>query len=106
MDNPYDYFADLVSEIPEIPEDSIISRTIHSDERVKVVLFGFAPGQELSEHTAATPALLYFVKGEGSLTLGGDTQRVQPGGWAHMAPQLAHSIHADTPLVMLLVLIR
>lgn len=106
MTQTYTYFENLVSEIPEIPADSIISRTIHSDERTKVVLFGFAPGQELSEHTAATPALLYFVKGEGSLTLSGDTQRVAPGSWAHMAPQLAHSIHADTPLVMLLVLIR
>jgi quercetin dioxygenase-like cupin family protein len=106
MDNPYVYFADLISEIPDTPSDSIISRTIYSDERVKVVLFGFAPGQELSEHTASTPALLYFMKGEGSLTLGGDTQRVLPGAWAHMNPQLAHSIHADTQLVMLLVLIR
>ena len=102
----YTYFENLVSEIPEIPADSIISRTIYEDERVKVVLFGFAPGTELSEHTAATPAQLYFVKGEGSLTLGGDNKRVQPGAWAHMAPNLAHSIHADTSLVMLLVLIR
>lgn len=102
----YTFFENLVSEIPEIPTDSIISRTIYEDERVKVVLFGFSPGSELSEHTASTPAQLYFVKGEGSLTLGGDTQQVLPGAWAHMPPQLAHSIHADTPLVMLLVLIR
>jgi len=102
----YTFFENLVSEIPEIPTDSIISRTIYNDDRVKVVLFGFAPGQELSEHTAATPALLYFVHGEGSLTMGDDIRLVLPGSWAHMAPQLPHSIHANTPLVMLLVLIR
>jgi hypothetical protein len=78
MNKPYTFFENLVSEIPEIPSDSIISRTIYNDDRVKVVLFGFAPGQELSEHTAATPALLYFVQGEGSLALGDDTRPVLP----------------------------
>jgi quercetin dioxygenase-like cupin family protein len=106
MTQNFTYFENLVSEIPDIPSDSIISRTIYNDEDVKVVLFGFAPGQELSEHTASTAAQLYFVKGEGRLTMGGETRQVQPGAWAHMTPQLAHSIYADTPLVMLLVLIR
>jgi len=78
INNLYSYFENLVSEIPEIPAGSIISRTIYEDERVKVVLFGFAPGTELSEHTTATPALLYSVKGEDSMTLGCDTQWVLP----------------------------
>lgn len=102
----YAFFENLVSEIPEIPANSIISRTIYEDERAKVILFGFAPGTELSEHTAATPAQLYFVKGEGGLTIGDETRRALPGAWAHMSPHLAHSIRADTLLVMLLVLIR
>ena len=106
MDIPYTYFADLVSEIPDIPPDSIISRTIFADENVKVVLFGFAAGQELSEHTASSPALLYFVQGEARLQLGNDSKIARPGTWAHMAPQLPHSVYAETPLVMLLVLIH
>lgn len=106
MAPPYTYFADLASQIPEIPPDSIISRTIHSDDKVKAVLFGFASGQELSEHTASQPALLYFVQGEAALTLGEDELEARPGTWAHMPPKLAHSIHARTPVVMLLLLLR
>ena len=48
---------DLTSLIT-ITEESTISRTVHQDDRLKAVLFGFAPGQELSEHTASVPAVL------------------------------------------------
>jgi quercetin dioxygenase-like cupin family protein len=53
-----------------IPEDGTISRTIYQDEQIKAVLFGFATGQELSEHTSATPAIMHFVQGEARVTLG------------------------------------
>jgi quercetin dioxygenase-like cupin family protein len=106
MSTTYSYIADLLKQIPEIPVDSIISRTIHTDEQVKVVLFGFAAGQELSEHTAAQPAMLYFVQGEADLILGDDSLAAQTGTWVHMPPQLPHSIVAKTPLVMLLWLFK
>ena len=75
MTSPYAFIADLEQQIPEIPTDSIVSRTIHNDDGVNVILFGFAAGQELSEHTAAMPAMLYFVQGEADLTLGDDEPR-------------------------------
>jgi quercetin dioxygenase-like cupin family protein len=106
MNPTYTFFEDLALEIPDIPSDSIISRTIYQDDHMKTVLFGFAAGQELSEHTASQPALLYFVSGEAQLTLGEDEMRVHQGSWVHMAPRLAHSVHAETPVVMLLVLLR
>ena len=106
MNTPYAFIADIRQQIPEIPTDSIVSRTIHSDDGVKVILFGFAVGQELSEHTAAMPAMLYFVQGEADLTLGKDALNAQPGTWTHMPPHLPHSIVAKTPVVMLLLLFK
>jgi quercetin dioxygenase-like cupin family protein len=106
MTSSYTFFEDLVSQVPEFPSDSILSRTIYQDDRLKAVLFGFAEGQELSEHTASQPALLYFIQGEARLTLGTEEMRVKPGAWVRMAPQLAHSLHALTPVVMLLVLLK
>ena len=71
--NPaYRYFADLAAQLPEITPDTIVSRTLYDGEQVRAIIFGFAPGQELSEHTASKRALLYFVSGEAELTLGGD----------------------------------
>jgi quercetin dioxygenase-like cupin family protein len=46
-------------------------RTLYTDDRVKVVLFGFGQGEERSEHTASMPAALHFLRGEAKLTPGG-----------------------------------
>ncbi len=92
--------------MPDIPPDTIISHTLFDDDSVKAVVFGFAAGQELSEHTASMPAILHILKGEARLTLGGDSKEAAAGSWTHMPPQLPHSIVAKTPLVMLLLLIK
>lgn len=105
MSMPYTQFADLVREV-EPPPDGTLSRTLHHDDRLKAVLFGFAKGQELSEHTATTPAVMHFLKGEATVTLGGDAIEVGPGAWIHMTAGLQHSICARTPVVMLLLLLK
>ena len=88
----------------DVPPDSIISRTIFKSPEVTAVLFGFAPGTELSEHTAARPAVLHFPEGEADLTLGGDSQAARPGTWVHMPANLPHSVHARTAVRMLLLM--
>ncbi len=104
MSAPYTHIADLDAMI-EIPVNGTLSRTIYSDSAVKVVLFGFDAGQELSEHTASRPATIQIVRGEARLTLGQDTIEALPGTWIRMPAGLSHSVRATTPLVMLLVLL-
>lgn len=58
----YTFLADLHEEFAP-PEDGILSRILHKDEKVNVTLFGFSAGQELSAHSAPTPAILYFLDG-------------------------------------------
>ncbi|HEC23895.1 MAG TPA: cupin domain-containing protein [Chloroflexi bacterium] len=106
MDRSYTYIADLAGSIPEVPEDSILSRTIFESEQIKVMLFGFAAGEELSEHTASMPAILHFLEGEADLTLGDDRMEAGPGTWVHMPAHLSHSIQAKTAVVMMLMLIK
>lgn len=96
---------ELIKEI-DIPERGILSRTLYEDSDVKVVVFGFSPGQELSAHTAPMPASLYFLEGEADLTLGADTQAVKAGAFVHMPPHLNHGIAAKSPLVMLLIMMK
>jgi len=74
----YTRILDLAKEA-EPPSDGILSRTIFQDDTIKAVVFGFGQGQELSEHTAAKPAMLFFVKGEAGVGLGNDTQEAQGG---------------------------
>ena len=100
------FVVDLKEKLPAIPAESIVSRTFYGDEQVKAVLFGFAPGQELSEHTAATPVILHILQGEAELTLGGQTQAAGPGTWVHLPARLPHTLVARTEVVMLLLLLK
>lgn len=87
-------------------EDGIMSRTVYQDDRLKAVLFGFGAGQELSEHTASKPAIMHFISGEAAVTLGVQPLAARAGTWVHMPAGLAHSIVAQTPTVMLLLLVK
>jgi quercetin dioxygenase-like cupin family protein len=106
MNVPYQFIASLIEQIPEIPDESIISRTLFNDDHLKAVLFGFAAGQELSEHTASMPAVIHIISGECRLTLGQDHQSAAAGTWVHMPANLPHSLLAETPVVMLLLLLK
>jgi len=101
----YTHILDLAQEAAP-PADGILSRTIYQDDQIKAVVFGFGQGQELSEHTAAKTALLFFVQGTATVGLGTDLQQAAPGTWVHMPANLKHSIKALTPTVMLLVLLK
>ena len=105
MTKPYELLTSLTDQV-EMPADGTLSRTIHQDERLKVVIFAFSAGQELSEHTASTPAIMHFLSGDAELTLGNEKASVSAGTWIHMAPQLPHSIRTKTPVVMLLSLLK
>ncbi len=104
MTDQFSFTPDLTNLIKDIPADSIVSRTFYQNDRIKAILFGFAEGQVLSEHTSARPAILHFVQGEAKLTLGGTEQEAHPGTWVYMEPNLSHSILAESDLLMLLIL--
>jgi quercetin dioxygenase-like cupin family protein len=105
MTPSYKHIPDL-STLIEVPQDGTLSRTVHSTDKLKAVIFGFDAGQELSEHTASMPAIIHIIKGEARLTLGGETQDAKAGTWVYMDAHLSHSVHAVTPLVMLLLLLK
>jgi quercetin dioxygenase-like cupin family protein len=105
MSAAYNHIADLAARA-EPPAQGILSRTIHNDEQLKAVVFGFDQGQELTEHTASKPAILQIIRGEATLTLGEDTLEAQTGAWIHMPAGLRHAVKAKTPVVMLLLLLK
>lgn len=99
-------FLSNIANPDDIPADGILSRTVYSDDRVKVVLFGFAAGEELSEHTASMPAIIHILHGDAQIRLGDDAFEGQVGTWIHMPARLPHSIRAKTPLAMILLMLK
>jgi len=99
-------FTNIQDAISEIQPDSILSRTIFSNDRLKVIIFGFAEGQELSEHTSTKQAILHFLEGEARLVLGKDEYDAGPGTWVRMDPNLPHSVFALSRVTMLLIILE
>jgi quercetin dioxygenase-like cupin family protein len=105
MDTDYTYNTDLISELA-IPKDGILSRILLKNSQVNVTLFGFDAGQDLSEHTAASPAIIQILKGEAALTIANEERAVGPGTWIYLPARTPHSLVAKTPVVMLLILLK
>ena len=101
----YTFIPDLIDLMGEVSDDTIVSRTVYQGGQLRAILFGFAAGQELSEHTAAKPAVIHFLKGEASVTIGDSSFVARAGSWLHMQPHVPHSIVALEPLAMLLLLV-
>ena len=104
MSKLYTHFADLVAEAP-IPARGILSQTLSNEAGVELVLFAFAPGEQLSEHTSARPAIIHILSGEGDLSVAGDPFPARPGTWVRMPPDTRHSLLARSPMVMALYLL-
>jgi quercetin dioxygenase-like cupin family protein len=101
----YTIKSDL-NQLVVIQPESITSRPVFRDDHHKVVLFAFDAGQELSEHTASTAAIIHIIEGDAVIMLGDDRHEVSSGAWLHMPPNLHHSVLAVTPLKMLLYLLK
>jgi quercetin dioxygenase-like cupin family protein len=101
----YTFLANLQKEFA-IPEKGILSNILQKDDYVNITAFGFAAGQELSAHSAPTPAVLYFLEGEAEVQLGADRVQAQAGSFVYMPPMLPHGILAKSPVKMLLIQIK
>ncbi len=65
-----------------------------------------AAGQELTTHSAPTPAVICILNGEADITLGEDVHNAKGGLFAYMPPLLPHAIAAKAPTIMLLIQIK
>jgi len=98
-------FPHILDDI-EIPTDGTLSRVLFKGDDVRVVVFAFDEGQELTDHTAAVPAILQVVKGRLDLRLGDESVEVSADSWVYMEANLNHAVVALEPSVMLLTLQR
>lgn len=99
-----EYVDDLTQRIA-VTRDSTVSTTVMRAEGVRLVLFAFDAGEELSEHTAAMPVLLQTISGRLTVTASGHSQELVPGGVIQLDSREPHSVVAGEPSVMLLTML-
>jgi quercetin dioxygenase-like cupin family protein len=88
----------------QFAENGIVSRALVRTEGSRVVLFGFAKGQELTEHTSTQEALVQILSGECEFMLDGRAHQLKAGDLVFMPPHLPHAVRATQQFSMLLTL--
>lgn len=94
-----------LSELIAVQTESTVSRTVLRQAGVRVVLFAFDTGQELTEHTAAMPVLLQVLSGRLSITADGRTEELVPGGLFHLDARVPHAVYAHEPSRLVLTML-
>ena len=84
--------------------NGIVSRTLLRTKNSRVVLFGFAAGQELTEHTSTQNALIQILSGECEFSLAGKPRTLKCGDLLFMPAHLKHAVRATQAFSMLLTL--
>jgi quercetin dioxygenase-like cupin family protein len=98
-------FVALATETKFAP-NGIVSRTLLRTPNSRTVLFGFAEGQELTEHTSTQHALIQVLSGECDFSLAGKPNRLKAGDLLYLPPNLPHAVKANTQFSMLLTLTK
>ena len=103
IDNQREKILSLAEEARFAP-NGIVSRTLLSTPNLRVVLFGFAAGQELTEHTSTQHALIQILSGECEFSLAGKPHPLKEGALLYLPPNLPHAVKATGQFSMLLTL--
>lgn len=85
-------------------DNGIVSRTLLRTPTSRTVLFGFAEGQELTEHTSTQHATIQMLSGECEFSLAGKPHALKAGDLLYMPPHLPHAVKATRQFSMLLTL--
>jgi quercetin dioxygenase-like cupin family protein len=84
--------------------NGIVSRTLLRTKNSRAILFGFAAGQELTEHTSTQHALMQILSGACEFSLAGLPRSLKTGDLLYMPPHLPHAVKATEQFSMLLTL--
>jgi quercetin dioxygenase-like cupin family protein len=85
---------------------AVVSKTVLDKKIGTITLFSFDAGQGLSEHTAPFDAAVQVIEGEALITVAGTDYRVNSGEFIIMPANHPHSLRAETPFKMMLIMIR
>lgn len=91
----------LLEPAPTVAQ-GIVSRALLTTPALRLTLFQFAAGQELSEHTSKARALVQILSGTCEFSVGPVKHTLKPGDLLHLPPGEPHAVRAPEDFSMLL----
>lgn len=83
-----------LAEAAQVSPAGIVSRTLLQTPEVRVVLFTFADGQELTTHTSARRAVAHVLEGVCDFFFADRWERLAAGTLLHIPPNHPHAVRA------------
>ena len=96
--------VEQLSEMIEVQNGAIVSRTLLKAVNGSTTLFAFDEGQELSEHTTPNEALLVVIEGETVVSIRDVVHNLCAGDVITLPANQPHAVKAYKQFKMLLVM--
>ena len=94
-----------VGDLVTVQDEATVSRTVLKSAGGRIVVFAFAAGQILTEHTASMPVFVQALEGHLRISGGGETFDLHPGGLVYFPTRLAHAVEAVTDAKKQLIMV-
>jgi quercetin dioxygenase-like cupin family protein len=97
--------ADLVSEVPVTPS-ATTSRVVVANDALRMVVFAFDTGEQLTEHTSTMAVVVQVLRGALRFEVAGASHDLAAGDVVYLAPNEVHALEAAEPSLVSLVMVR
>jgi quercetin dioxygenase-like cupin family protein len=97
--------GDLLADLPVTPQ-ATTSRVVVDNDAVRVVLFTFDTGEELTDHTASMPVVVTLLDGAIRFRVGEQDHHLAPGDVVYLPAHESHALQAEEPSRLSLVMVR
>ena len=94
----------LLDALPVTPS-STTSRVVVDNPAVRVVAFSFDAGELLTEHSSPRAVVVHLLDGALRFTVSGEEHAMVPGDVIYLPPGAHHSLVADAPSRLSLVMV-
>lgn len=94
-----------LSDLVQIQQGQIISRTLAQNKALSLTLFAFSKGEEISTHESKGDALVTVLEGRGKYTVAGKEYLLNAGESLVMPARKPHSVYAEEDFKMLLTVV-
>ena len=94
-----------LSQLVEIRQGEVVSRTLAQTSKANVTLFAFSKGEAISSHVSDGDAVITVLEGKGKITIGEKEQVVSAGETILMPANIPHAVEAAEDFKMFLLVI-
>lgn len=94
-----------LSDLVQIQEGQIVSKTLAQNGAVSITLFAFDQGEEISSHDSNGDAMVTVLEGRGKFTVDGKEYVLEAGQTLVMPAKKPHAVYAQECFKMLLVVV-